>query len=98
MAVKKPSKTELLKKTPNFIQIQFDYGKTFIFPYAEGVKIIEAFEQAEWVDSADYNNTTITSIPVGSSPEITVMPQETYLAKKMSALLDIPIVENPSSF
>ena len=88
---KKQTEAELLKKKPNYCSIQFDYGKTYILPHNEGIKILEAFQYAEYLNTEAYNNHFISSLPKDISPEFTVISQQVYLDLKLSALLKVDV-------
>jgi len=88
---KKQTEAELLKKKPNYCSIRFDYGKTYILPYNEGIKILEAFQYAEYLNTEEYNNHTISGLPKDVSPEFTAISQQVYLDLKLSALLKVNV-------
>ena len=89
MSTKKPTTAQLLKRTPNYVQLEFSYNNVIILPYEEGMSLINAFRSAESYDNEDYNNPKIVPLIQSSLPRITAVNQSKYLNLKMAALLGV---------
>jgi len=88
---KQPTRAELLKLAENFVTIKFDYGREYVFPYPEGIALMELFRHAEQLDTTDYENNTITPINSDNAPILKPLSQKEYIDKKMSHILGVSV-------
>lgn len=85
----KISEAEVMKPKTNFMQIRFGYSATYIFPHADGMKIMEAMKNAELLDENDYKNPKIT--PIQDDPKVSFISQANYIKYKMHHLIGVPV-------
>lgn len=89
--IKKPTAKEIFNVPDNYLAIEFGYT-SYIFPYIEGVKLLEVFKCAEYLDKNDYDNHLITPMPRDKSPEFRMMSFSEYSDKKMSHILKTKVM------
>lgn len=78
---------------PNFLQIGFDYGTTFILPYEDGITLMKCLKNAEvFLHSYDLEKTTIAPFNderFNAKP----FPYQKYQDIKVSQLMGISYKE-----
>lgn len=84
---KPPTNAEILKTKKNYIKIKFGYSRCYIFPYEEGMGVMQHFVNAEAYDTSDYENPIITPLSKDGSPEMEILSEKMYIDLKMSHLL-----------
>ena len=89
--MKKPTIKEINTTPDNYIKIEFDYNCSYIFPYDDGITILNMFKNAEEYNTENYENHTI--IPLKNTPTTTVIANQQYKNMKMAALLNITVKE-----
>lgn len=69
------------------IKIQYTY---FVVPYKDGIKILEAFKNAELVNKDSYNDPKITPVPLDCNVTAEPLSHEKYTVMKMMHILGVP--------
>lgn len=75
------------QELPRFLIIGFRYTE-YVFPYEDGIKILEMFRKAESYNRDDYNNPKILPIDT-KSIEVKLMSGEEYRDLKAKELLRV---------
>ena len=84
-------KLDNTKADQNYMKIKLNYTE-MVFPYVQGIKVVEALRYGEEYDKEDWNNPKI--IPLGlDRVEISIISKKDYDLMKMSTLLNIPYKE-----
>ncbi len=99
-AIKKMSKeqaiaqarAELYSKVPkeNFLAIDFDYNKSVLLPYDEGLKFVACLKNAELLDEPYSKAKTITGFQ-SNYFKTRILSRKEYEDIKIAALLGIPV-------
>lgn len=94
----KPQYEEALKKiyskTPkdNLIAIKFDYNKSILLPYDDGMKLLACLKQAELLTEQYSKPKTIGSFD-SSTFETKIFSRKDYEDTKVAALLGVAVEE-----
>lgn len=94
----KPAYEEALKKlyskTPkdNFLAIKFDYNKSILLPYDDGMKFLACLKQAELLTEQYSKPKTIGSFD-SSTFETKIFSRKDYEDTKVAALLGVTVEE-----
>ena len=94
MTISKKDKLRKQAEEPihsNYLKIKFSYNCTMIFPYEDGIKLIEACKYAENLNTDDYQNNYIDNKSINL--DTTVLSREEYLDLKMKYLLGLTTSE-----
>lgn len=101
-ALKKPSKktaiaharAELYNKVPkeNFLAIDFDYGKSVVLPYNEGLQFLSCLKNAELLTDQYSKPKTITSFE-STYFKSRILSRKEYEDTKIAAMLGITVEE-----
>ena len=71
----------------SLVLIEFGYSNKYIFPYADGIAILDRFKNAEQWDGSDYKNPTIK--PLDDGPTLSILSRDKYQEMKTLHLLGI---------
>jgi hypothetical protein len=112
-AIKKPSKhtaiararAELYNKTPkeNFLAIEFDYNKSIVLPYDEGLAFVKCLKNAELIHEQYSKPKAITAFE-SNYFKTRILSRKEYEDIKIAAMLGITVEElnaneeQPNSF
>jgi len=69
----------------NKMQINFGYSTKLVFPYEQGLRVLEAIEYAESLDDANYEAHKI--VPFDTDLSIKILSNQEYKNLKSNALL-----------
>lgn len=71
----------------NYIRISFGYNSDYVFPFDQGIALLEQFKIAEKYDRSDYSNPKIT--PIDHEMEAKILSRDSYINLKMRHLLGV---------
>ena len=101
-AIKKPSKktaiaharAELYNKVPkeNFLAIEFDYNKSIVLPYDEGLRFVACLKNAELLDEPYNKSKTITGFQ-SNYFKTRILSRKEYEDIRIAAMLGITVEE-----
>ena len=81
-------KETLLNPTKSYLIIKFGYESEIVVSYLQGIEILKNMENAEYIDSTDYEAQRIVSKkPSGRDIEFTLLSQSEYLKMKTRSLV-----------
>lgn len=85
---------EIYSKTPkdNFIAIEFDYSKSILLPYDEGLKFLSCLKQAELLEES-YNKPKSINPFESTHFKTKILSRKEYEDIKVAALLGITVEE-----
>lgn len=88
------ARAELYNKMPkeNFLAIDFDYNKSIVLPYDEGLKLVACLKNAELLDEPYSKAKTITSFQ-SNYFKTKILSRKEYEDIKIAALLGITVEE-----
>lgn len=101
-AIKKPSKktaiaharAELYNKVPkeNFLAIEFDYSKSIVLPYDEGLRFVACLKNAELLEE-QYNKPKAVKAFESAYFKTRILSRKEYEDIKIAAMLGITVDE-----
>jgi hypothetical protein len=88
------ARSEIYSKTPkeNFLAIDFDYGKSIVLPYNEGLQFLSCLKNAELLTDQYSKPKTITAFE-SNYFKTRILSRKEYEDMKIAALLGITVEE-----
>ena len=88
------ARSEIYSKTPkeNFLAIDFDYGKSIVLPYNEGLQFLACLKNAELLTDQYSKPKTITAFE-SNYFKTRIVSRKEYEDMKIAALLGITVEE-----
>jgi hypothetical protein len=88
------ARAELYNRTPkeNFLAIDFDYNKSIVLPYDEGLRFVACLKNAELLDEPYSKAKTITGFQ-SNYFKTRILSRKEYEDIKIAALLGITVDE-----
>lgn len=88
------ARAELYNKMPkeNFLAVEYDYNKSIVLPYDEGLKFVACLKNAEVLEEPYSKAKTITGFQ-SNYFKTRILSRKEYEDIKIAALLGIPVEE-----